>query len=61
MIMEIMLEAGVDGTTVTIEFKNTPPGIRPEDNEAGTRASLEKLALYVEGESSRPKGKRRLD
>jgi uncharacterized protein YndB with AHSA1/START domain len=49
MIMEIMLETEGDGTTVTIEFKNIPPGIRPEDNEAGTRASLEKLRRYVEG------------
>jgi hypothetical protein len=29
-------------------FEDIPPGIRPEDNEAGTRASLEKLARYAE-------------
>jgi uncharacterized protein YndB with AHSA1/START domain len=55
MIMEIVLEAEGDGTIVTIEFKNIPPGIRPEDNEAGTWASLEKLRRYVEGGSRRPK------
>jgi hypothetical protein len=25
-------------------FENIPPGIRPEDNELGTRQSLKKLA-----------------
>ena len=48
MIMEVTLEAEGDGTTVSILFKNIPPGIRPEDNEAGTSSSLEKLARYVE-------------
>jgi hypothetical protein len=33
---------------VTIIFENIPRGIRPEDNEAGTELSLEKLARYVE-------------
>jgi hypothetical protein len=28
--------------------KDIPLGIRPEDNEAGTQLSLEKLARYVE-------------
>lgn len=48
MLMEVTLEPGLGGTTVTIDFKNLPPGIRPEDNEAGTGSSLEKLARYVE-------------
>ncbi|MDQ2713659.1 MAG: SRPBCC family protein [Chloroflexota bacterium] len=48
MIMEVTFEAEDDGTTVSILFKNIPPGIRPEDNEAGTRSTLEKLAHYVE-------------
>jgi uncharacterized protein YndB with AHSA1/START domain len=39
----------VDGdTNVTILCTNIPPGIRPEDNDTGTRESLEKLARYVE-------------
>lgn len=48
MIMEVTLEAENEGTTVSIVFKNIPAGIRPEDNEAGTQSSLEKLARYVE-------------
>ena len=48
MIMEITLEPEEDGTTVSIVFKDIPPGIRPEDNELGTRSTLEKLARFVE-------------
>jgi uncharacterized protein YndB with AHSA1/START domain len=48
MIMEVTLEAEDSGTKVTILFKNIPSSIRPEDNETGTRLSLEKLAHYVE-------------
>jgi len=48
MIMVVTLEAEGDGTTVSILFKDIPSGIRPEDNEAGTRSTLEKLARYVE-------------
>jgi uncharacterized protein YndB with AHSA1/START domain len=50
MIMEVTLEAENDGTIVTFLFKNIPPGIRPEDNEAGTRLTLEKLARFAERE-----------
>jgi uncharacterized protein YndB with AHSA1/START domain len=52
MTMIVTLEPAQDGTTVTIAFENIPPGIRPEDNDAGTRQSLAKLARYVE---QRPK------
>jgi len=48
MIMVVTFEAEDGGTTVSILFKDIPSGIRPEDNEAGTRSSLEKLARYVE-------------
>jgi uncharacterized protein YndB with AHSA1/START domain len=48
MIMEVNFEAEDGGTTVSIVFKDIPPGIRPEDNEAGTRETLEKLARFVE-------------
>jgi uncharacterized protein YndB with AHSA1/START domain len=48
MTMEVTLEVADGGTTVSIVFKDIPWGIRPEDNEAGTRSSLEKLARYVE-------------
>jgi uncharacterized protein YndB with AHSA1/START domain len=53
MTMQISLEERDGGTEVTILFEDIPPGIRPEDNEAGTRSSLEKLARYVEDESDR--------
>ena len=48
MTMEVTFEAEDGGTTVSILFKNIPLGIRPEDNEAGTELTLEKLARYVE-------------
>lgn len=47
MTMVATLEERDAGTEVTIAFANLPPGIRPEDNDAGTRSSLEKLACYV--------------
>lgn len=48
MFMEVDLKPEEGGTTVTITFREIPPGIRPEDSEAGTESSLEKLARYVE-------------
>jgi uncharacterized protein YndB with AHSA1/START domain len=48
MLMVVTLEAEDGGTTVSILFKDIPSGIRPQDNEAGTRSTLEKLARYVE-------------
>ena len=48
MIMKITLEAVGDSTKVTFTFSNLPDSIRPEDNEAGTISSLQKLAKYVE-------------
>jgi uncharacterized protein YndB with AHSA1/START domain len=48
MIMEVIFEVKDIGTRVTIMFRNIPSGIRPGDNEAGTRSTLEKLARYVE-------------
>ena len=48
MTLEINLHAIDAGTRVTFLFRNIPPGIRPEDNEAGTDSSLEKLARLVE-------------
>jgi uncharacterized protein YndB with AHSA1/START domain len=49
MIMEVTFEPHAEGTWVHMQFTDIPPGIRPEDNEAGTRSSLEKLACLVEG------------
>jgi len=48
MTMVVTFEDRDDGTEVTISFEGIPPGIRPEDNDAGTRSSLEKLARYTE-------------
>lgn len=42
------LTDAVDGTEVTVICENIPAGIRPEDNEAGSQSSLEKLAAFVE-------------
>ncbi len=47
MTMTVTFEECDDGTEVTIAFERMPPGIRPEDNDAGTRASLEKLVRFV--------------
>jgi len=48
MIMEVTLEEiETDLTKVTFLYTNIPSGIKPEDNEEGTKSSLEKLALYV--------------
>ena len=48
MTMQINLEPEHDGTKVTFAFENIPKDIKPEDNEAGTISSLEKLAQMVE-------------
>lgn len=40
-----------DRTMLVMKFGNIPPGISPEDNEAGTASSLQKLAAWVEGHS----------
>jgi uncharacterized protein YndB with AHSA1/START domain len=36
------------GTEITLVCKNLPPGLRAEDNEAGSRLSLEQLARRFE-------------
>jgi uncharacterized protein YndB with AHSA1/START domain len=48
MTMTVTLDEADGGTEVIILFEHIPPGIRPEDNDAGTRSSLEKLARLVE-------------
>jgi uncharacterized protein YndB with AHSA1/START domain len=55
MTMTVTFQERGGGTEVTILFEHIPSGIRPEDNDTGTRSSLEKLARYVEesGSSSR--------
>ena len=53
MTMEITLKEIPGGTKITILFTNIPPGIHPEDNEAGTKQSLEKLARYTEKQENK--------
>lgn len=51
MTMSFDLTAVDGGTEVAIAYRDLPSGVRPEDNELGTRLSLEKLAALVEGSS----------
>lgn len=39
----------VAGTEVTVRCENIPRGVRPEDNEEGSRSTLEKLAAFLAG------------
>lgn len=48
MTMIVTFEPAADGTEVTIVCNDIPPGIRPEDNETGSRQTLENLAKYME-------------
>ncbi len=47
MKMTTRLSDTNDGTAVTILCEGLPSGIRPEDNETGTRQSLQKLAALL--------------
>jgi uncharacterized protein YndB with AHSA1/START domain len=49
MIMSTTLAPAGSGTKVTILCENIPRGIRPEDNEAGCRSTLENLASFLDG------------
>lgn len=48
MTLTATFEEVSGGTEVTLVFKNLPPGLRAEDNEAGSRLSLEQLARRFE-------------
>lgn len=48
MTITIMFEPVADGTEVTFLCENLQPGLRPEDNEVGTRFTLEQLARRLE-------------
>ena len=48
MIVSWMLRPAGSGTEVIVRCENIPRGIRPEDNEAGSRSTLEKLAAFLE-------------
>jgi uncharacterized protein YndB with AHSA1/START domain len=49
MIVATTLAPAAGGTEVTIRCDNIPAGVRLEDNEAGCRSSLEKLASFLAG------------
>jgi uncharacterized protein YndB with AHSA1/START domain len=49
MTVSTTLAPAGNGTKVTILCENIPPGVRPEDNEAGCRSTLEKLASFLGG------------
>ena len=46
MTMVVTFEDAPGGTEVTFRFENLPPGVRPEDNQEGTRLTLEQLARW---------------
>ncbi len=52
MTMIVELEEGDVATDVTLRFDGIPPGIRLEDNEEGSRLSLEKLAALLEPDAA---------
>jgi uncharacterized protein YndB with AHSA1/START domain len=47
MKMTTLLADADGGTEVTMLCQDLPPGIRPEDNEEGTRQALHKLAALL--------------
>jgi hypothetical protein len=48
MTIVVTFEEVSGGTEVTFLCTSLPPGLRPEDNEAGSRLSLEQLARRFE-------------
>lgn len=52
MRMTTSLRAVGDGTEVTVSYESLPSGVRPEDNEEGTRQALATLAEMAEVRAS---------
>jgi hypothetical protein len=48
MTMIATFEEACGGTEVPLVFNNLPPGLQAEDNETGSRLSLEQLARRFE-------------
>jgi uncharacterized protein YndB with AHSA1/START domain len=48
MTIDVTFHPAPGGTEVTFTATNLPRGVRPEDNEAGTRLSLDQLARRFE-------------
>jgi uncharacterized protein YndB with AHSA1/START domain len=47
MTIVVTLEKVAGGTEVTFSCENLPPGLKPEDNEEGSRLSLDQLARHL--------------
>lgn len=52
MKMTVTLQEQDSGTEVVLLFEDIPPGISPEDNNEGSKQSLNKLARLLEGDKS---------
>ena len=48
MVLTTTLTALDGGTLVEVRHEGVPSGVRPEDNELGTRMALDNLAALVE-------------
>jgi uncharacterized protein YndB with AHSA1/START domain len=46
MTITVTLDPAPGGTLVSMHFERLPPGLRPEDNDEGTRLSLAQLARH---------------
>jgi uncharacterized protein YndB with AHSA1/START domain len=49
MRMTTTLTDTAEGTEITVLCEGIPPGVRPEDNEVGTKQALQKLATFITG------------
>lgn len=47
-ITTTLTDAPGGGTDIEMAFDGLPPGVRPQDNEQGTRMALERLAALLE-------------
>lgn len=55
LITTTLAELPDGGTEIELAFEGLPPGVRPEDNEQGTRMALDRLASLLEARpTSRP-------
>ena len=53
-ITTTLTDAPAGGTNVEMSFEGLPPGVRPEDNDEGTRMALARLAALLEAATRPP-------